>query len=327
MLLLFSSGARARYREDIVRCLALQSGGQLQFRYDLTIVDEAIISEATSGRLVGRSALVCYLWNRTEGAPTEFVPCRMVQIVRAEIVGSSFIVLFEVGAYPKIADDVQFATLIPDDAQSLPRWERDGTAFRLRGLFAFALKSKLTFDTSSEISAFESVVKRLTRFSDFAGEKPCQFFAVLGVRTVKLDFEGEETYEKVTPSRHGSYDLKSGDEYELLIYVFAPDRGPTAAILETAIHVQSENKLIEFPLTKSREIDSEYDLKRFRFFAEKSLWRIATALIVFTHSKHLITIQTTIPHLENAAEHITKYVSHAVRLFGRIYIEQKLELG
>lgn len=42
---------------------------------------------------------------------------------------------------------------------------------------------------------------------------------------------------------------------------------------------------------------------------------------------NLIMIQTTIPRLENAAEHITKYVSHAVRLFGRIYIEQKFELG
>jgi hypothetical protein len=288
MLLLLSSGARARYREDIVRCLALPSGGHLQFRYDLTIVDDTIVNDTASGKLVGQSALVCYLWNRTEGAPTEFIPCRMVEIVRAEIVGSSFIVLFEVGPYPKFDDEVRFATLIPDDLQRLPRWERDGAAFKLCGLFAVALGSKPIFNTSSELNAFEGVVKKLSRFTDFSADKPSQFFAVIGVRNVKLDFDGNEIYEKIASSRHGSYDLNSGDEYELLIYVFAPDRGPIAEISETAIHVQSENKLIEFPLTKSREIDSEYDLKRFRFFTEKSLWRITAALIVFTHSKHAV---------------------------------------
>jgi len=288
MLLLLSSGARSRYREDIVRCLALPRGARLQFRYDLTIVDQAIVADVRSGKLIGQSALVCYLWNRVEGAPTEFAPCRMVQIVKAQIIGSSFIVLFEAGAYPRISDNVEFATLLSDDAKRLPHWEREGAAYKLRGLFAVELTAKLAIDTSNDLDAFEGVVKKLSQFSDFSGAKPCQFYAVAGVQAVNLDSDGNETFTTVSATRHGSYVLTSGNEYELLIYVFAPDQGPVAAISETAIHVQSENELIEFPLAKSREIDSEYDLKKFRFLTESNLWRITGALIVFVSPKHTI---------------------------------------
>ena len=40
---------------------------------------------------------------------------------------------------------------------------------------------------------------------------------------------------------------------------------------------------------------------------------------------NLVLVKTTIPRLEAAAMQITKYVSDAVRLFGRIYNEQNLE--
>ena len=39
----------------------------------------------------------------------------------------------------------------------------------------------------------------------------------------------------------------------------------------------------------------------------------------------LVEIQTTIPRLRVAADHLTAYVQHAVTLFGRIYLEKKLE--
>jgi hypothetical protein len=42
---------------------------------------------------------------------------------------------------------------------------------------------------------------------------------------------------------------------------------------------------------------------------------------------NLVTIQTTVPFLRVAADQITEYVSHAVQLFGRNYLEQKLERG
>ncbi len=40
---------------------------------------------------------------------------------------------------------------------------------------------------------------------------------------------------------------------------------------------------------------------------------------------NLVTIHTTIPRLQLAAQQITEYVSDAVRLFSQIYLEKKLE--
>jgi hypothetical protein len=40
---------------------------------------------------------------------------------------------------------------------------------------------------------------------------------------------------------------------------------------------------------------------------------------------NLVTIETDIPRLQLAADHITGYVSHAVAVFSRIYLEKKLE--
>ena len=75
MLLFLSSGARERYREDIVRSLALPDDGLLQFRYDLSIVHDKLLQDARSGRLQNADALICYASTGTKGAPTDFAPC------------------------------------------------------------------------------------------------------------------------------------------------------------------------------------------------------------------------------------------------------------
>jgi hypothetical protein len=169
MLLFLSSGARSRYREDIVRTLALPSGGRLQFRYDLSIVDETVINDTKSGKLLGQRALVCYLWNRAEGAPPEYVPCRAVEVTAAEIVGSSFVVLFKVGDYAKLTGKSDFVSSIEDENRpKLPRWEREGAKFKLRGLFVIALKGEPKIDFAAGLDAFETIVKTLCNYSDFS---------------------------------------------------------------------------------------------------------------------------------------------------------------
>jgi hypothetical protein len=290
MLLFLSSGARPRYREDIVRTMALPSGGRLQFRYDLSIVDDIILNDAKEGKLVGQRALVCYLWNRTEGAPTEYVPCRFVEIARVEIVGSSLVMVLIVGGYPELSEGVDVLNLFADeDRAKLPRWSREGTAYKLAGLFAIVMKRDPALVSVDTLDSFEKIVRLLCRYSDFSADSERYFFAILGVDHLVRDSAGREGFDAVTISPAGSYSLVSGEEYELKTYVFAPELSPTATIKETALHVQSENSLIEFPLGKSREIDSEYDIKRFRFHADRSISNMAASLILFVHEKHEIS--------------------------------------
>jgi hypothetical protein len=42
---------------------------------------------------------------------------------------------------------------------------------------------------------------------------------------------------------------------------------------------------------------------------------------------NLVMIQTTVPYLQNAADAITKFVTEAVTLFRRIYLEKQIEKG
>jgi hypothetical protein len=282
MLLFLSSGARNRYRDDIVRSLALPEGGFLQFRYDISIVDAKILESTKSGQLLNRDALVCYIWTGAIGAPTDFVPCRLARVTGAEIVGSSFVVRFEVAGYVQLGKGIDFLALLSEeDRQKTPKWERDADTFRRKGLFAITLKSQPNLNTSKELDAFESIVKKLRSFSDFSGDKARQFFAVMGVDSVIRDSQGREIYDKMHLLLHGSFILKSGLEYEMRVYVFAPDVGPTASIRETLINIDSENKLLEFPQGKSCEIDSEYDVKRFRFITQKNIYTFSGALTLF----------------------------------------------
>jgi hypothetical protein len=45
MLVLLSSGATRRYRDDNIRTLALPRGGELQFRYDRRYIDPAVLGK------------------------------------------------------------------------------------------------------------------------------------------------------------------------------------------------------------------------------------------------------------------------------------------
>ena len=79
MLVLVSSGARPRYRDDIVRALALPSGADLQFRYDRTYVDDLVARRIDGGGLRNEPGIILYLWSDRDKLETEFVPCASSQ--------------------------------------------------------------------------------------------------------------------------------------------------------------------------------------------------------------------------------------------------------
>jgi hypothetical protein len=292
MLLLLSSGARTRYREDVIRSLALPSGINLQFRYDVPSVEPGVLDATKAGGLVGQQALVCYLFERDEAeAPTAFVPCRVAIVTAAEIVGSSFIIRFRVAGYPIISDNVEFPALLSAHTrEQLPRWERDRPKPEVTGPYVINMMPAPIFGTSGtpeeHADAFESIVNRLCRYSVFARERGRNFFTVTGIKKVTVDKEGREELSMLVPSEHGSYVLRSGKKYELEVYSFRPEESMTDEIEETRLHIRSQSELIEFLTTKSHAIDSEYDIKRFRFFTKRNPSEFSASLSLFIHGAH-----------------------------------------
>jgi hypothetical protein len=77
------------------------------------------------------------------------------------------------------------------------------------------------------------------------------------------------------------YKLSTGKRYEIDIYCFAPDRGPLAAIEPAKLHVASESEELKFTSGTIHKVDSEYDVKRFRFYTEPQAVGFSSALRLY----------------------------------------------
>src|SRR5262245_40818630 len=256
MLVLVSSGARPRYRDDIVRALALPSGADLQFRYDRTYVDDLVARRIDGGGLRNEPGIILYLWSDRDKLETEFVRCRFVTIANAEFEGSSCIVTLRVGGFVSDLDDAKLRSLL-DSAEKalLPSWEaKTGTGSVLKGKFFFSVHADLTQRSADSTTTFEATATALVRYKDFAAQQRTIFYTVR--RLVKLDGNRKTPFYPIA----GGYKLSSGGRYEMQIYCFLPRNAePRLARL----HIDSDVKAVEFPLGETRDIDSRYDLKQF----------------------------------------------------------------
>src|SRR2546422_500513 len=115
MLVLLSSGATRRYRDDIIRILALPAGTDLQFRYERRYIQKEVLDRIEAGQLKNEPAIVLYLWSDREKLHTECVPCRFVTVVEAEFAGASCIVRLRVGSFVTNLDDAKFRSMLSDE--------------------------------------------------------------------------------------------------------------------------------------------------------------------------------------------------------------------
>jgi hypothetical protein len=273
MLVLLSSGATRRYRDDIMRVLALPPGAELQFRYDRRYIDTALLARMDARTLRNEPGIVLYLWSDKEKLHTECVPCRLVTVVKAEFTGSSGIVRLRTGAFVKNLDDAKLRSVLnPSEKELLPKWEaKSGTAPALKGRFFFPIQASLSEFASSNVSDFEATAAALVRFKDFGDANSTVFYTVL--RLADVDRESSA----IRPAS-GSYVISSGKRYEAEVYSYVP---PGAESKSAKLHVESDVELVEFPLGKSRDIDSRYDLKQFPLRLPKQTGQLSAGLRIY----------------------------------------------
>ena len=115
MFLLLSSGARPRYRDDIIRVLALPLGGELQFRYERSLIAEDLLARFRSNDLRRETGLICYLSAGNRATPTQIVPCRFASILYTEVVGTSHIIRLEMREFAQIDEEALKKLLAPSE--------------------------------------------------------------------------------------------------------------------------------------------------------------------------------------------------------------------
>ena len=98
MLWLFSSNRRALYAQDISNVAALPSGATYRFRYRRKWIGAAARTGWEQNALAGAEALTVFSFQHENHLhPPAFIPVRSVRVTDSEIVGSFFVVDFEIG--------------------------------------------------------------------------------------------------------------------------------------------------------------------------------------------------------------------------------------
>lgn len=276
MLILLSSGARRRYRDDIVRALAHPSGTHLQFRYGDQYVEPALLTKARKHELNGRDALICHLADQPDDRPAQLVPCRFAKIVRTQVIGSSLVVALAVGDYVQRLDDVGLRHAMTDDEKALlPNQGSDATA--PPGRFLFNIAAPLTANAApegAEMASFEATTEALRDVGFGSTEPPIAFYAIRDL----TEIGSAETEPVITP-KDGVYTLKSGTRYALAVYSFSPegDKNPSDA---STLLVEADEGDVKFSSETTAKLDSRYDLNRFRFSIEPRTSSLPTGLRV-----------------------------------------------
>ncbi|WP_265587365.1 hypothetical protein [Sphingomicrobium arenosum] len=265
-LILLSSGLRARYREDVVRALALPTGRKLQFRYRKRHIESALVKNLKS--LTGRTVFICYLECSDPNRQIRLLPVRSAKIGAVEAAGEKFIFTLIVEKYFSSPNDA--AKLIEADKKfKVPAWKTpaDGGSTYASGLWAQGSELSLSdFELvkhnrdGGHLLAFENTAVQLGATSDFSSVEERLFFNL-----VALEEAGKRYEFGPSPT------FKRNGVQSVLIHHLTPNMptGPEAPTLFLKYAVFGHGlEPIHGNLLK---IDSEYDLKRLRLDVKKGV--------------------------------------------------------
>lgn len=246
MLLLLSSGARPRYLDDIVRCLALPNETDLQFRYSRSWLSQNVRRKIDDGSVRGARALICYIDQSSKGS-VHIVPCREADIIEIKPIGSSLAIQLRMKNFANIEPLAQLQKEISLSADC-PHWDSG----EIKGSWFFEQDIPSLSVGSSKLEDWEKIVKELLSRNDF--EKRDFFFNV-------CNFSKSWDGSSISPI-NGTYLLDPSQEYDLEICHFHPKTEPASA--KSIRLVSSSDNLKLFSLAKV-PVDSRYDLKTWKF--------------------------------------------------------------
>lgn len=253
-VLMLSSGQSPRYRDDIIRVMALPTGGQMQFRYREKHVGQ-MFSELSRNCLSGCEALVAYLDKTDNTREPEIVPCRFCWIIDSEAEGEFVVVRFEVGEFAVTDEGVDVRGAVADllhPQSTLPSW----TEAKVEGHFLLELKVAPSSCRSGEDRrAWQTVVHNLGGRKDF---HDCPFF--YNLRGIV-----EEPGEESLSLSEGNYVLKPDKIYRADITHYTPPAAADQSRLWGRLDIGVRGNGVQALTSQHLSVDSPYDVKRFYF--------------------------------------------------------------
>lgn len=246
MFVCLSSGASIRYRQDILRALALPKGSVLQFRYDRKWVAKSILDRIAQ-LPSGTATLIAYVDQHDNARTPEIIPCRMARLEAATAHGTTVSLELSVDDFAYAENLPGFNTALRSGcATSLPSRTPEGA---IQGHYWLEATSEIPLHKSAALAEWEKIIIQLADHQDF--NKVVTFLTVMDIRSVR-------TGRSLKPAGR-IYSLQPDDHYEFRLYHFHPkEREPAVCeslAFGSALTIESSPRII---------IDSRYDLKRIR---------------------------------------------------------------
>ncbi|EQB62880.1 MAG: hypothetical protein RBG1_1C00001G0459 [candidate division Zixibacteria bacterium RBG-1] len=270
MFLCLSSGASQRYRQDILRALAMPEGALLQFRYDSKRVSPKILDSLeknSKGKIVHKKCLIAYIDQQDKTKIPELIPCRFARLEEALRVGTTVSLRFSLEEFSYAHDLKAFNNEVSSaSGNALPTWQQDGT---IKGYYWSEINQEpTTVISSKEIDKWENIASQISARTDFANEN--YFYMINGIYSLKK--------QEAIISKDACYKLESAQEYEIRVYHFHPKITPKGPNL----YLSLSTPLVTFTTSPKLIIDSRYDLKRARFRTAKPSTSQNAILMVLT---------------------------------------------
>lgn len=247
-----SSGARPRYRRDIIRTLAMPAGTWIQFRYAREWVAPAILANLADSEkrkaLPGMSVLISYFDQTDSQRDPALLPCRMASLVDVVALGRTVSLQLELADFALASDLTEFNREVKSLAGHVfPRRDADG----LKGSYWFEIgNSPNSIARSSDLAMWESIVQQIASCPDFQEEH--FFYTVEGLVDVAPN--------RPLTAEKNMFHMRPNREYDLRIYHYHPTQGDPKAL----IGLETSHASLSFTTNPDVLLDSRYDLKRIR---------------------------------------------------------------
>lgn len=270
-LLCLSSGLTVRYRQDILRAIALPHRSHVQFRYSADIVEDGLASDLQNNAICGAIAMLAHVdcsdSSKVENGLCFVTPCRRAVLVSSRRIGDYFVLVFQLWGYAVAADVSVLQQGLPS---ARPHWSGGG----LKGRWCLRSTHR-GWEQHSGLEGFQQVARLLSTRPDFAGQP--FFLAVEGIFARALAIEGilaRGSDGAIEPTADGEVVLAAGKHFDLRLFHFRPDAEHSTATETTGSIAITLASPLEPVTSTSLAVDSPYDLKSFAF---RTLDRVTTA--------------------------------------------------
>jgi hypothetical protein len=254
----FSSGSQPRYRDDIIRAMAMPDGAELTFRYRLKYLGNSVQESVKSSRFkAGDDVLITYVDQSDKTKATVFIPVRYASLIEVPEIGDFVVLRMRVGKLAYAKDLDVFNQDLRSQSAEVPEWKPTDTEYPTGRHWVEVENYPKSVIASTSVSDWQGIVTQLSKRIDFSTTGP--FYRLSGVRRLPSG-------QPVTMA-DDSLSLAGGCDHELLIdhYIPRPDPG------KFQLEVQVSGRSVEFLSGAKLQLDSPYDRHWVRFRTLESL--------------------------------------------------------